>query len=365
MFTLVSASAFSLFPTVGPVDGGTKVTVYGLELFSLRTVRCLFGKLEVVGRVLNFSQILCDTPKQNSGTVVLRLHSMNSYLTIKNLMFFQYVLNPHIVHIQPSIASVEGGTLIQVHLVDSIDKYEALCRFGQILQPTKVLSRWNLACTAPQSNISAVTFTLVWTMLELSSNSLPFRFESNVKLISVIPSQATTLGGTLVHITFVGSMSASQPKCRFRHTEIAAAWSSENTLTCVTPESIPGLVFLEISLNGYYYSHDRVHFEFLSARKLLAIYPSYGPVKGDTIVSLNASGNFSTMHGCRISIDPIQSHQCRFKAYFRNRTRNLVLLSRCACSIFNYTVCWTCRWLCHANNGATFSIFSEICVQIW
>jgi hypothetical protein len=53
---------FDAVPGVGPVKGGTKVTVVGTNFTNTGNITCKFGKKEVPGRYKSSSEIICVSP---------------------------------------------------------------------------------------------------------------------------------------------------------------------------------------------------------------------------------------------------------------------------------------------------------------
>ena len=112
-----NVTLLQLWPTAGPIDGGTRVTLVGRRLFDTGRVRCQFGhSTAVIAHLFDASHYVCVSPRPpHSGVAALRL-SLNGQqfydYTPGNTLTFGYHATPTLYRVHPSRAPLHGGTTL-------------------------------------------------------------------------------------------------------------------------------------------------------------------------------------------------------------------------------------------------------------
>jgi len=81
-----------------------------------------------------------------------------------------------------------------------------------------------------------------------------------IQLISINPSKGPTKGETLVWLNGTGFTNDSDLWCRFGDVAISATFLSNSSISCHTPPNKVGLVTVQASNNGEYYSNSNLSF---------------------------------------------------------------------------------------------------------
>jgi hypothetical protein len=122
--------------------------------------------------------------------------------------------------------------------------------------------------------------------------SVAFQYQAAVSVSSVEPRTGVLSGGTLVRVLgqgFTPSMAAyvrvgAQPL-------VVARVLSGVLLECTTPSRTePGLLAVEVTLNGQDFSADEVLFEYQPVAHVLEASPSKGPSAGGGLVNMTGFG---------------------------------------------------------------------------
>lgn len=147
---------------VGPIGGGTVITLHGDNLAGGNNCRCRFGGLahSVLGTVLDARSIMCSAPAHSAMTVFVEV-SLNGQQYTHYSVPYTYA-EPAIAQLSPSSGPSAGSTLIFVHGEHLINYTTHLaCQFGTSEVPATVLVAGSLVlCTAPPALTAEAESTL-------------------------------------------------------------------------------------------------------------------------------------------------------------------------------------------------------------
>jgi hypothetical protein len=282
-----------LVPSTGPVQGGTVVTVTGLDLGS-EEWSCRFGSVPALSAlvVVNGTAGYCSTPlasAQNTSEVQFELVSRATGTQASGV--FLYVQPVELMTIAPSIGGIQGGTVVELrgayfHLV------------GQRVWWGSALVHSESIHVQSSSVISVVTPSVqqsgdVTVRVEASGAGIGYVYVPEALVRSVVPSWGPTLGQMLV--TVLGSEFVASPSlmCRAgRASSFRAIWRSSTRVECTTSEHRPGNTTLGVSN----YRSERavwrgVKFEIRPLQSdVRRLVPSTGPVAGGTVVHVLTTG---------------------------------------------------------------------------
>lgn len=123
-------------------------------------------------------------------------------------------------------------------------------------------------------------------------------------LSSVTPLQGPSTGGTVV--TLLGFDFLQSTKCRFGSVVTTATYFHKEKITCVTPTTVAGIAFVEVTNDGIHYTNHRFIFLFQHGSPTIISYhslrPSYGPISGNTVVYIPGYHFLDQHFKCRFSI---------------------------------------------------------------
>ena len=322
-------------PLAGPPEGGTLVSVQGtgfraggggssspvaLDPANLLSPFCRFGTVEVNAVVVSDVEIACRSPAYNNAfksegpvnvTVAMRYPYVKRRVNFEMStgLVFTYQVVPTTIGLAPKTAPASGGTELDVSGANFQDSSALVVRFvdlgsGQSVSaaPTFV-SQTALFVVAPPSP-SGLSGGFV--AVEVSNNGQDFSrdevllfYDEAVGVNSVYPTTIPETGGAILTVSgtnFVQSF-PSVLACRIGGEAVTAAtWISSTRLQCYAPPMAaiaPGgapHASVEVTINGFDYTSDRISVEYRPAISLLSLEPGTGPRRGSTAVTITGNG---------------------------------------------------------------------------
>jgi hypothetical protein len=119
---ILTPSITAVSPASGPIDGGTRVTIFGDGFQS--PVQVFFGSAEAQVVSVNFKQLIVMSPTARdtssngsqtvTGPVEIKIININSNTTVTSSNAFRYVAKAAITAITPNVGSSLGGTDIKI-----------------------------------------------------------------------------------------------------------------------------------------------------------------------------------------------------------------------------------------------------------
>ena len=146
-------------PSVGPIAGGTRITILGDGFRNGITLRCKFTTSKnhtaiVPARYIEDTQIECSSPKQIQGKAMMSV-TINGQQYAPSGVSYTYQPAAVLSYISPSSALAEGGTPLTLHGGGFSSASEALgltlCRIGSALVRLHVASRSTAVCRSPRT----------------------------------------------------------------------------------------------------------------------------------------------------------------------------------------------------------------------
>ena len=203
--SILTPKITTVSPASGPIDGGTRVVIYGEGFQS--PVQVFWGSAEVQPLQVLFNQITILTPTARdatpdasgvgTGSVSVKVININSATQVTLQNAFRYVPKMAITAVGPTEGPITGGTRVRIDGTGFNDPI-AVVIGGIAAQPISVSGTEIIAVTAvPQivgcGDISgAVTVTNVDNGDSASGGNFTFRMQKP-QIISVTPG---TVGGT-------------------------------------------------------------------------------------------------------------------------------------------------------------------------
>ena len=203
-----------------------------------------------------------------------------------------------------------GGTLVTVFGSGFLGDAAAMCRFGPVAVPARLLTLGHpgqLECISPLPAVAGyVSVEVSFNGQDYSATGVHFEYQQPVAVRALEPSRGPIEGGTFVNVT--GSGFAERAAllgylwCRFNQTAVVAAWHSASEVHCIAPEHASGVVSVELTQNEQQHTSDGVQFEY---RHVVAhgVHPRSGPVSGGTLVEVR---------GANIEVPDVRGLFCQF-----------------------------------------------------
>jgi hypothetical protein len=326
----------SFWPTTGPYAGGTEVVIKGDGFTSTHNLGCFFGELRATSAyVVTTEEIRCVAPEvdpsdimSDSGGVGVAIGvTLNGVDYFYAPSMFEYIPVPVASHMWPESASCRDE-YDEAHPVSSssVTVYgkdlgrATACRFGETGVTSAALSAEDsrVVCANPViqpchavygTNVDVflsyddgprdggVVFVNMGVSIKIINDTdvgypLPRPSALRPVLDSLEPSVASSLGGEPIRVLGSNFEWSNQTGCYFGGGDldrvfVPARVLSSTELICSSPALYPG--FLEVQVvNGLstLTSNESMIFEIRHAMHIHEISPTFGDVKGGTLVTL-------------------------------------------------------------------------------
>ena len=304
LYTSSQLSLVSVKPLQGPIVGATDVVVTTLNRINVGGIlRCIFGKVVVVGEFISESQFACKSPPVSSpGTVWLDI-SIDAQ-TSQSRLEFKFYRPPMVALILPAFGSTAGGTKILMEGSFFINSPEIVCRFGDKVVPVyRFISPQQIVCISPGGPLGHVPIAVSNNGVDFTSvveDGFTF-VETQPKLI-MTPMIGPVTGGTRVLIKpefgsllpeiISSSIASGGPRCSFGSRSVGGAFTNTITgeIVCITP-SVPkdGSYTVSVVYNGQESAFVGNPFRFHNVSTLTAIDPAMAPLGVPTTVTITGT----------------------------------------------------------------------------
>ena len=234
----------SITPSVGPVDGGSFVRIYG-EHFpesaaELGLLRCRFNGTMVAAVLISARQLTCYAPRMPPG--VIDVSVTTNLVDFVGGLFFEYQYSRLFVA-EPPAGPIDGGTSLTIHGV-GLAPGELHCRFwGGVLGAAYrletlalFLSPSRASCVSPRWAAAAgpVSVALVNTEA-VYGGAVTFEYVPRLAYLALVPRFGPVLGGTRLRVQGWGFVAGQDVRCRFGSIDVIATYRSSTRLACVAP----------------------------------------------------------------------------------------------------------------------------------
>ena len=195
----------SLYPGLGPLLGGTTVTVHGTGLSDVDAVLCRVGTVGPLSTLgAGDGALTCVMPARSAGAAALVLGlNPQQYSAEVAALQFMYAAAPEAQGVTPERGPVHGEGLLSV-LLNGADLSTAalLCVTGSSIAPPLVTSSTVATCKLLPGSAGFTRIAVVLTTDDTSATAgVDFLFHEPVVVRFLLPSTASTMGGTLVHVS--------------------------------------------------------------------------------------------------------------------------------------------------------------------
>jgi hypothetical protein len=108
---------FSILPTIGAIDGGTRVVVYGQDFVATPTAQCKFGVFLTPAIFVSSSIYNCIAPAVIQAGSVLVYVSVNGQDFLTDSYPFSYSLIPRVLSLYPNLLPLSNSSTISSFLI--------------------------------------------------------------------------------------------------------------------------------------------------------------------------------------------------------------------------------------------------------
>ena len=283
--TVTSAS-----PSVGPVGGGTTITITGSGFQTGATVDIGLNVC-TLPVVVNETTITCVTPLTLiSGLTSITVTNINT-LTDTLATGFIYLLAPTISAISSSGGALAGGTSVTITGTEFFAG--AVVKFGgTVCTGITVVNPTTITCTLPAHLAGLVTVTV--TNADLQVASLPSAYTYRPRpIVTSIALAAGALGG-LTSVTITGTGFVTLATATIGGTTCTTpVVVSATSLTCVTPARPSGLYSVGVTNSDGQFGTLASAYTYQAAPTVTAVSPTGGRISGGTTIIVTGT-NFKS-----------------------------------------------------------------------
>jgi hypothetical protein len=301
-------------PLIGPVDGGTEVSVIGSNFEDTGIVLCKFGDILTKGSYLNENELKCisprvEKPKKVALTVAIRDDEFSSGMNT----VYRYYADPVIDTIEPSCGPERGFTQITIRgdKFPEEDSEYVKCVFDRkIFMNATVISETEIKCDSPsvlnyaginEKNITEYNLELSLNGIDITGPVMKFTYYKETVVTGVYPAYGPVEGNTKVNITGFdfNQKGACNVTVRFSTYHIKPTIIDNNYLEVTSPAvNFTGAVVVQVALNGRQFEKD-ITVNFRDKENTFTYYrnplitefrPTDGPTIGNTEIDVYGVG---------------------------------------------------------------------------
>ena len=295
-------------PAVASGEGGELLTVTGsgLSVLASASTSCVFGLLTAAATVVSDTVLTCQAPAVNYAHTVNFSVSCNGGVDglptqvdpLNSSIPFTFLPSPAVFSVFPASAPTSGGSVLTVTGQSFLPA--ATCQLdSQPLTSVWQSSTVLLCTTAPTASVGTVVLQVsnVPSYFPPASNRtlgrIAFTLYTQPIVTAVSPSVAPSNGNATVTVSFTAAAATASTllHCQFGgvSSPLPALWVDSQHVRCVAPSHAPGVVSVDVTLNGQDYTNSAVdsptvNFTFVPtvAPILTSVRPSVVPASGDS-----------------------------------------------------------------------------------
>ena len=310
----------SVFPSAGPLTGGTPVRIVG-DRFDPTSVVIFDGQILGAATVVSPQEIRFNTPpRASAGTVPLTVLSPNG-LGATVAEAFTYtpptLPAPAIQSVVPATGPQAGNKTITI--VGQNFRATGRWQLGGIpLATASTITESLVTATAPPHAPGKVDLIYVGPDGQVAQAINAFEYIAAPTVASVVPGLGGTAGDT--QVTVVGQNFQTGLRVFFGPTAGTVLSVAPTTATVRTPSSVVAGFVNVVARNSDGQEGTLVDgFEYLAKPVVASVWPPQGPVAGGTLLALTGTG----FHGqSRVFFGATEATQ----VYFANSTSLLALV---------------------------------------
>eukprot|EP01051_Picozoa_sp_SAG22_P022007 SAG22_NODE_5097_length_1087_cov_1.018219_2_plen_208_part_01 len=147
---------YSIMPHVGPVRGGTRVTLFGVSFLPYADLGCIFGNVTVPAEYVNGTIMVCVSPQHLAGPVALNMTINGQQYTTDDITFNFYEID----ELYPPRGPLFGETVVSIIGYGFVPTTVMSC----LIDNVTILAVYHridlLTCLAPAHQAGTVPFEI-------------------------------------------------------------------------------------------------------------------------------------------------------------------------------------------------------------
>ena len=240
-----------IYPSAGPVEGGTAVKLGAMDLPRDSTAECVFEGVdgEQPAKIVTSSVAECVAPARTAGAVAVSLMLDGDELVTGNV-YFAYAATPQVTEFKPSTGGMSGGVLTVIG-ANFKTAQDSACLLGSTKRyHARVTSSSTVECELSELGVGNYSVGIVMEGNTHMSAGGEYQVRPLLRVKEVIPSAGSRHGGSLVTIVGNGFEETIATRCQFGVEEVPAEYVSPHNMTCQTPPGLLGVVPVFVRAGG-------------------------------------------------------------------------------------------------------------------
>jgi PKD repeat protein len=293
MYTFGASAVTGITPKVGPIAGGTPVTITGSGFTGVTAVK--FGTTSATSYTVNSdTQITAVAPAHTAGTIDITVTTGGGTSSTSSATKFAYAAIPTVTKISPAAGPTGGSTSVTITGTGfSSGTYytTTAVKFGSTAATTfTVNSATSITATSPAG--SGTVDITVTTPGGTSATSSSDKFTYGTPVVtSISPAAGPTGGNTVVTITGTGFTGVSGVKFGSTNAKSYTV-NSATSISATSPAGTAGTTvdITVITPGGTSATSNNDKFTYAAAPTVTAISPTAGATTGGTSVTITGTG---------------------------------------------------------------------------
>jgi CSLREA domain-containing protein len=277
-------------PAVGPINGGTSVTITGTNFTGASAV--MFGANAATNvTVTSSTSITATSPSGSAGNVDVTVTAPGGKSTTSAKDQFTYEPTPTVTSVSPTSGLLAGSTSVKI-TGTNFTGATAVSFGGTAAASFSVTNSTTITATSPAGSAGTVNITVTAPGGTSSiTTGDQFTYQAAPTVTAINPSYGTTQGGTTVTITGTNFTGATAVKFG---TTAAASYTvaSATSITATAPAGTGTVDIMVTTASGTSATSAADQFTYQTLPTVTAVNPSSGPLTGGTTVTIGGT-NFT------------------------------------------------------------------------
>ena len=240
-----------IWPSNGPVDGGTKVTVSGFNFLRRLGISCYFGTVKVLGLFISPGIAECEAPRFQSPEQVMFSVSVAGETAFSNSVTYNYLPSVVISLLTPQrwADTWTGSILVNGKGFYVEEGCPWTCLFGEMVTLGEFISAESLVCELPAGKKKQTHFSLHYPCSQNRVNtSIILNTVEALVLLSLWPSSSPTTASIPLIVEAANIFIEERYICLFDDIRMDGFILNTTHITCESPEGgMPRIVTFSIA----------------------------------------------------------------------------------------------------------------------
>ena len=214
--------------------------------------------------------------------------------------------------VEPAIGPLSGSTTARIrglNFYNSTQHNNILCRFGNIFSTEVIfVDESTILCVSPpQQSVGSIQITVSMNGMDYSESGVTFTYRRDIALSTVQPYAVAehNLANTNFRLIGANFINTWRLNCNIAGNYVVGLYVSSTEVRCTLPSNVvlkAGTHDISVSNNGEDFAQVGVFFLVLPAIVVSSFAPTYGSIRGGTIVTIHATNiHLSGVSYCRFT----------------------------------------------------------------